>query len=157
MSVTEQTQTSPYWGCTSVIVRRQTLMDEKDVFCECPRCCGPDYASGVPCGIADCKGFKLLTCRSRDGPGPAWACQTCQDTQAPEEALRKLAQLTERFGALKRQYTVSMMPHHLKQLLMLYEEAVAATSNTHSVVIQMQVRDIRLGWDGAPRATALGR
>lgn len=54
--------------------RRQILFDTKHFWCECERCCGPDYCRFLPC--PECS--TLIPCVYEKGNSdPLWKCRSC--------------------------------------------------------------------------------
>jgi hypothetical protein len=128
------------------------MMHQKDFFCMCNRCCDPDFLSGLPCGVSECKGMKLLSCRDRDTPG-TWSCQVCKNTAAPVISLRELGQLKQRHTVLQREYSVSLKPNHVVKLEKLYEEALLKISHTNAFALLLQVSSLIMSVDGSSMVT----
>ena len=67
--------------------RKQNILQEMEIVCQCPHCIGPDYSRPVHC--KKCRGGVLI-CTNSPGDDPSWSCSGCNGVQNVERRIKTL-------------------------------------------------------------------
>jgi hypothetical protein len=126
------------------------LKKEKDFFCRCLMCMGPDYSNALPCKNNACKG--LTMCISQDPGVSMWTCGVCNSKETPN--LHYVTSIQHQYQSLDN---APLRPNSWEAVAQLIVKSIPKLSPTHVLIRQMFELESKLNASSAAMYEKFGR